>query len=207
MNPIPTRFPLQWPTGWKRTAPAARIGAQFKRYGRRLTVSEGVERVLQELAHLHVQQDDVIVSTNLQTRLDGMPRGNQGEPGDPGVCVYWRTGPEAPMRCMPLDRYDKVADNLAAVAATLGAFRSIERHGGSAVLDRAFTGFAQLPPPPPGRRDWWTVLGLTPDASSTAISEAHRRLSRQHHPDRGGNADRMAEINRARDEGLQGSGR
>ena len=197
----PTRYPLQWPEGWKRTPSYQRKTATFSRQGKALTVFDGVQRVLDELQRLGVHQDDVIVSTNLQTRLDGLPRSNQGRPGDPGVCVYWKPA-KHPMRCMAVDRYDEVQDNLAAVAATLEAMRSIERHGGAAILDRAFTGFAALPAPVGGKRDWWTVLELSSTASQAEIREAFNRLAREHHPDRGGTDERMAEIIRARDEAL-----
>ena len=201
MIPAPTRYPLQWPEGWKRTQSYQRKTATFSRQGKALTVFDGVQRVLDELQRLGVHQDDVIVSTNLQTRLDGLPRSNQGRPGDPGVCVYWKPA-KSPMRCMAVDRYDEVQDNLAAVAATLEAMRSIERHGGAAILDRAFTGFAALPAPVGGKRDWWTVLELSSTASQAEIREAFNRLAREHHPDRGGTDERMAEIIRARDEAL-----
>ena len=197
----PTRYPLQWPEGWKRTQSYQRKTATFSRQGKALTVFDGVQRVLDELQRLGVHQDDVIVSTNLQTRLDGLPRSNQARPGDPGVCVYWKPA-KSPMRCMAVDRYDEVQDNLAAVAATLEAMRSIERHGGAAILDRAFTGFAALPAPAGGKRDWWTVLELPSTASQAEIREAFNRLAREHHPDRGGSDERMAEIIRARDEAL-----
>ena len=197
----PTRYPLRWPEGWKRTPSYQRKTATFSRQGKALTVFDGVQRVLDELQRLGVHQDDVIVSTNLQTRLDGLPRSNQGRPGDPGVCVYWKPA-KHPMRCMAVDRYDEVQDNLAAVAATLEAMRSIERHGGAAILDRAFTGFAALPAPAGGKRDWWTVLELSSTASQAEIREAFNRLAREHHPDRGGTDERMAEIIRARDEAL-----
>ena len=197
----PTRYPLQWPEGWKRTQSYQRKTATFSRQGKALTVFDGVQRVLDELQRLGVHQDDVIVSTNLQTRLDGLPRSNQARPGDPGVCVYWKPA-KSPMRCMAVDRYDEVQDNLAAVAATLEAMRSIERHGGAAILDRAFTGFAALPAPVGGKRDWWTVLELASSASQAEIRDAFNRLARAHHPDRGGSDERMAEIIRARDEGL-----
>lgn len=197
----PTRYPLQWPEGWKRTQSYQRKTATFSRQGKALTVFDGVQRVLDELQRLGVHQDDVIVSTNLQTRLDGLPRSNQARPGDPGVCVYWKPA-KSPMRCMAVDRYDEVQDNLAAVAATLEAMRSIERHGGAAILDRAFTGFAALPAPVGGKRDWWTVLELSSTASQAEIREAFNRLAREHHPDRGGTDERMAEIIRARDEAL-----
>ena len=80
--------------------------------------------------------------------------------------------------------------------------RSIERHGGAAILDRAFTGFAALPAPAAGKRDWWTVLELPSTASQAEIRDAFNRLARVHHPDRGGSDERMAEIIRARDEAL-----
>lgn len=197
----PTRYPLQWPEGWKRMPSYQRKSATFKRQGKALTVFDGVQRVVDEMERLGVHQDDVIVSTNLQTRLDGLPRSNQARPGDPGVCVYWKPA-KSPMRCMAVDRYDEVQDNLAAVAATLEAMRSIERHGGAAILDRAFTGFAALPAPVGGKRDWWTVLELQSTASQAEIREAFNRLAREHHPDRGGSDERMAEIIRARDEAL-----
>lgn len=200
---VPTRYPLQWPAGWKRTDGVHRKAAAFKRNDKPLSVFDGVVRVLEELKRLGVDQQDVVVSTNLQTRLDGLPRSDQARPGDPGVCVYWQEHPKAPMRCMAIDRYTTVQDNLAAVAATLDAMRAIERHGGAAILDRAFTGFTALPAPPAGSpRDWWTVLGLQQTATAAEIRDAFNRLAREHHPDRGGSNDRMAEIIRARDEAL-----
>jgi hypothetical protein len=198
----PTRYPLQWPEGWKRTQSYQRKTATFSRQGKALTVFDGVQRVLDELQRLGVHQDDVIVSTNLQTRLDGLPRSNQARPYDPGVCVYWKPA-KSPMRCMAIDRYNEVQDNLAAVAATLEAMRSIERHGGAAILDRAFTGFAALPAPAAGRRDWWVVLGVAETAGPVEIRAAHRVLAQTNHPDRGGDPALMAEINTARDAGLK----
>ena len=53
------------------------------------------------------------------------------------------------------------------------------------------------------KRDWWDVLGVERGASAQAIGDAYRSLASLHHPDRGGSADRMAEINAARDEALQ----
>jgi len=105
-----------------------------------------------------------------------------------------------PLQCMAIDRYDRVADNLAAIAATLEAMRAIERHGGAEILDRAFTGFAALPQP---ETSWWVILGVAPNASCDEIEAAYRRLAMKHHPDRGGDPHEMARINAARDVGLQ----
>ena len=195
-------YPLAWPAGWKRTM--RRAEARFSTKGgrwstsraRSLTVADGVQRVREQLDRMGML-DDCVISTNLQLRLEGLPRSNQSEPADPGVAVYWRDA--AGTRCMAIDRYDRVADNLAAVAATLGAMRAIERHGGAEILERAFTGFTALPAPG-ASREWWEVLGVPRTATREDARAAYRRLAAQHHPDKGGDAARMAEINRAWDE-------
>jgi DnaJ-domain-containing protein 1 len=96
---------------------------------------------------------------------------------------------------MAIDRYDALADNLAAIAATLEAMRAIDRHGGAEILDRAFKGFVALPAP----EQPWNVLGVAMTATTGEIDEAYRRLAMQHHPDRGGDAAAMARINAARE--------
>lgn len=191
-------YPLAWPTGWKRAA--ARKEARFAttRNSRRATslnVADGVERVLIELDRMGYGRDDIVISTNVPLRLDGLPRSDRGEPGDPGAAVYWRTR-KGEHKVMAIDIYDRVADNLAAIAATLDAMRAIERHGGAAILDRAFTGFTALPAPA-AARDWWDVLQVRRDASPVVIREAYRRLRSDHHPDKGGRAERFDEIEQA----------
>jgi len=194
-------YPLQWPPGWRRVPGYQRKRAKFANYKRELSVMDGIERVLEELGRLGVKRDDLVISTNVPTRLDGLPRSDRGaDGGDPGVAVYWRKGKDT--RCMAVDRYDRVADNLAAIAATLDAMRAIERHGGAEILDRAFTGFVALPAP----EQWFTVLGVSANATDEQVEEAYRRLAMQHHPDRGGDSQEMARINAAREEGLQRAG-
>lgn len=202
-----TRFPLCWPDGWKRTQSHERKYGQFGRARQngeagytskvRLSVVGGFERVLEELGRIGISENDVVVSTNVRTRLDGAPRSNEAEPSDPGVAVYWEK--RGKRQCMAIDRYVRVADNLAAIAATLEAMRAIERHGGAEILDRAFTGFVALPAP----EQWFQVLGVSAGASVGQINDAFRALAAKHHPDRGGDGDLMARINAARDEGLR----
>lgn len=194
-------FPLAWPDGWPRTKSYGHKRGQFKSDDRRISIEAATQRVFDELEKLGVKsvRDDVIVSTNLKLNMRGMPRGDQGEPTDKGVAVYWET-PGKPMRVMAIDAYDRVADNLAAVAATLEAMRAIDRHGGAQILDRAFTGFLALPASGPA---WHAVLGVPAHASAAEIQAAWKDKAFAHHPDRGGTAARMAEINAARDEGLK----
>lgn len=204
-------YPLFWPQGWKRTKSFSRSRAKFGKktfvdrgvneQGQKLgwhtkgalSISQGTERVLHVLNQMGFNQS-VIISSNLALRNDGLPRSGQREPEDPGVAVFWGIG--AKSRCIAVDQYDRVADNIAAIAATLEAMRAIERHGGAAILERAFTGFVALPSP----TQPWQTLGL-PDSHATReqVEEAYRRLAMKHHPDRGGDANEMARINSARD--------
>lgn len=191
-----TSYPLTWPGGWRRTAPGSRLRANFSKNKNALSVAEGTKRVLDELRRFGVPDYRVIISTNIQVRLDGLPYSNQKEPSDPGVAVYWkRNGNE---QVMATDTYTRVADNLAAIAASLDAMRAIERHGGAQILDRAFIGFTALPEP----KNWRHVLEMPTNipAGRTLADVAldqYRDLARKHHPDKGGDPERMAEINRA----------
>jgi hypothetical protein len=202
-------YPLSWPAGWPRLSADRRRSAKFGKRQKhtdyswttkhQLSVAQATARVRDELQRMGVLEGDLIISTNLTLRLDGLPRSGQGEPSDPGVAVYWQTRGK-PTRVMAIDAYDRVADNLAAIAATLDAMRAIERHGGAQILDRAFTGFVALPSAGP---PWYAVLGVRPDATADDIREAYRAKAMEKHPDKGGSHAAMSELNAARDEGLK----
>jgi hypothetical protein len=147
-----------------------------------------------------VSRQDVIISTNVRVRLDGLPRSGEKEPEDPGAAIYWQKAKE-PMRSMAIDRYTTVADNLAALAATLEAMRAIERHGGAEILERTFSGFKQLAAENEGP-SWWGVLQVRAGASVEEIEAAYRMLAKSAHPDLGGSHDAMAVLNAAREQGL-----
>lgn len=189
-------FPLTWPEGWKRTDSWRRKAGRFNSYGRAVSISEGVERVFAELEKLNITRNDLVISTNVKSRLDGFPRSDQPKPADPGVAVYWET--KKGNKVMAIDRYTEVADNLAAIAATLDAMRAIERHGGAEILDRAFTGFTALPNPDKART-WRDVLGYQPHDNPAAsdVKARYRVLAQSRHPDRGGSEAAMSEINQA----------
>jgi hypothetical protein len=209
-----TSSPLCWPDGWRRTAAHQRIRAAFhererksRDYGngmtsswtakRELSVADATARVLAALERMGLRRDDIVISTNLELRLDGLPRSNQRAPSDPGAAVYWSKGKAR--RCMAIDRYDRVEGNLAAIAATLEAMRAIDRYGGASILDRAFTGFVSLPAP----EQPWQVLGVSMNATLAEIDAAYGKLAMKHHPDRGGDSGQMARINVARDAMLE----
>lgn len=207
-------YPLQWPHGWPRakSRKSGNFGTREYRDGASyqsktdLTMADALKRVKLELDRIGVDVvDDMIVSTNLKLNMSGLPRGDQGEPGDPGVAVYFQkkegSGPNAymgPMRVIAIDAYDRVRDNLAAIAATLGAMRAISRHGGAQILERAFTGFAAIAPPD-WKKPWREVFGVKPDWRGD-ITSLYREKARTRHPDAGGSDSLMAELNVAFDE-------
>ena len=173
MNEPIAAYPLAWPIGWKRAAPGTRTSARLTKNGDPLSVFSGVERVTLELSRIGIGRDDMVISTNIETRMDGFPRSDRGNPTDPGVAVYWQTKKRG-RRCMAIDRYTRVGDNLAAIAATLDAMRAIERHGGAEVLERAFTGFTALPAPTGPR--WWTVFGVDQNEKNDVVRDVYRRM-------------------------------
>lgn len=203
-------FPLSWPDGWKRTksrAHAAFNKTRDPRYDQqgqavyqgktRLSVADAVKRVLAELDRMGVKDDDIIISTNVPLRLDGLPR-SDSEPSDPGVAVYWQKKNQPTMRCMAIDRYWRVADNLAAVAATLEAMRAIERHGGAEILNRAFLGFAALPEK--ASQPWREVLGIEGQATLELVESRFRTLVKVRHPDiEGGTDEDFIKLQQARE--------
>lgn len=204
-----TKYPLAWPAGWPRTGVSLRARARFhgteRKFAngganswlqkREVTIAEGTSRVLNELRGFGVREGDAIISTDLVLRLDGLPRSDQRAPADPGVAVYWtRPGDKGGMKCMAIDMYDRVADNLAAVAATLNAMRAIERHGGAQILDRAFQGFTALPAPGQVQGGWRSVLGFKPDAMPklAEVERTYRTMRGATHPDKpGGDAEKF----------------
>lgn len=200
-----TAYPLQWPAGWPRTrageTKVGKFGTKTQRPGQTwasttdITVAGATKRVLLELERMGVGREDVVISMNLQLRRDGLPLSAQRKVQDVGAAVYWSPRGAAP-RVMAIDQYTTVEDNLAAIAATLDAMRSIERYGGAQILDRAFTGFAALPAPT-AKRSWREVMTFgesTPNAEQ--LRRRFRELAFIRHPDRAGGSDAaMSELN------------
>lgn len=200
-----SQYPLSWPEGWTRT-PAYRVrDGRFLRNKQLPSIMEGLNRVLRELDAMGVRKDDVLISTNVPTRLDGMPRSDQREPSDRAVAVYWRKDQKSDMQCIAIDIYNRVADNLCAVAATLEALRAIERHGGAQVQERSFRGFKALSNET-GARGWRQVLGLKEGVtySRAEVEAQYKAAAKLCHPDTpGGSNEAMAAVNAAREQAFK----
>ena len=202
-------YPLQWPHTRKRRDPAQRSYGAFgtmKSRGNwqskeRVTVAEALGRLQDELDRIGAKS--YVLSTNLETRLDGLPRSGQREPADPGVALYFELNGEP--HCLPCDTYLSVAQNIAAIAKHIEATRAIERYG-VASLKEMFTGFAALPAPDQAtKRTWRQVLGLAGAhmVDKAMIETAYRQLAKKSHPDHGGSDAAMAELNTAKVDALR----
>lgn len=204
-NPV-ERFPLSWPVGWKRTPRHQRTRSPFARGGastidpatnqrvtmskQPLSVADALKRLSRELRLLGATAE--ILSTNVEIRLDGLPYTNRKEPEDPGAAVYFKLNKQD--RCLACDRWNRVADNIAALAQHIDALRRIERYG-VGTIEQAFRGYTALPE---AASDWWVILGLSPNATLEQVDAKFRELAFVSHPDRGGTHEQMARLSEAR---------
>jgi len=188
-------FPLAWPEGWPRT-PSNRRGSS--RFGKNLGFNQ-IRELQDELRRLGAR--NVVISSNVPIRQDGLPYSSESKRryDDPGVAVYFTL--KGKQLSMARDSYWTPWENIRSLVLAIDAIRSIERHGGSTMMDRAFSGFTALPKP--GGADWWEVLQVPRSAGRMIIEAKFRELARDRHPDRGGSDDQMAELNRARAQALQ----
>lgn len=194
-------YPLQWPAAKVRAA--ARKRATFGTKNSRgwgkdaLTVAGALSRLQSELDALGART--YVLSSNVELRLDGLPRSGQAEPRDPGVALYFQL--KGKPHCLPCDTFDRVADNIAAIAKHIEATRAIERYG-VATMSEMFAGFVALPAPG-AARPWWEVLGVGRHATADEINASYRDKAKRAHSDTGGSAAAMSALNVARDEGLR----
>ena len=181
------RFPLVWPDHIPRTPAHDRAQGSFM-----VTPEKATQDLLKEVRL--ARGSDLILSTNVPVRRDGMPYASAKEPVDPGVAAYFtRKGKTI---CIPCDSFDRVWKNIRAVGLSIADMRGPEARGCAVLTDQAFTGFLALPAPSALR--WHAVLGVKPDATVEEISEARKALARTHtHL-----PITMADINAAHDEGM-----
>lgn len=191
------RYPLSWPSAKPRTPDYRRTPAAFRDAKRKVGMVTATNRLQVELDAIGAT--GVILSTNVELRLDGRPRGNEANLFDPGAALYFTLkGREIALAC---DKWDRVADNIVAIAKHIEALRGQDRWG-VGTIEQAFAGYEALPAP----EQWWQVLDIPAEASPERIQQRYRELARRAHPDTGGSEAAMARLNAARDAGLKARG-
>ena len=185
-------YPLVWPDAFPRAT--RREAGQFK-----TGLPAALENVQRSLRLFGSDSgravSNVVLSSNVSL--------GQSEPADPGIAVWFTW--DGDQRCIAVDRYASPAANLQAIHHIIEARRVELRHGTLALVRASMRGFQALPAP--GSTPWWQVLGVSETATIPAIEAAYRALAQKRHPDRpGGSHDLMADLNRAKAEGLKARG-
>lgn len=177
-------FPLQWPAGFPTTK-----RPESSRFN--TSLFKALENVQASLARFGSESgkklEDIVISSNYSL--------SDPKPQCPGVAVYFTWDGER--TCIPVDRYNKVEDNLQAIYHCIEAKRTMLRHGGVNLVKAAFRGYAALPNP--DSKNWRLVL----DYQGHDLDECkaiYRRVIKQAHPDHGGDPQLAAEINKAREQ-------
>lgn len=196
-------YPLQWPDGWARTPSERRTDGKFstsreteRGWSSKVPVSMAIalERLEREADLLGARYP--VLSTNVELTLRGAPRSGAKRPDDPGAAFWFDLrGKPHVLAC---DRFRRVEDNVAGIAAHIYATRAIERYG-VATASQMYAGFEALPPPSAviPTRPWWDVLDVPRNAPREDVLSAYRTKAKRAHPDAGGSHEQMAEINAA----------
>lgn len=198
-----TNYPLSWPVFQPRTKPQDRERARFGTRssigyagnyvsGRKHTISESARELEQEIRRMG--GSDMIISSNLRVKANGLPYSGQRTPDDPGVAVYFKWHKKD--LAFACDKWLSIEDNLWAIVKHIEALRGQERWG-VGTLDQAFAGYTALPDP--DALQWFQVLHVSPNASNEEIRRAYLQLVRQHHPDAGGDSLMFDQVQKAYD--------
>lgn len=201
MEQLKQAYPLQWPLGYKRSS--------FREISRfRQSYGAAQESLKNEISRLGGRE--LVVSTNMKVNSRGDVYASELGKNifDPGVAIYFKyKGKDVSMCC---DKYKFVWENMYALSCGIEALRGMERWGVSEFLDRAFTGFAALPPR--FKKQWWAIFGFEGipsigDPSWRIIQACYRDRAKFSHPDTGGSKEAFQELVEAFDEAKKYYGR
>lgn len=189
-------YPLQWPPAWPRT--------KYSEYARfQTSFASARNNLMRELDLLGAT--DIIISSNVELRRDGLPYAGQRQPDDPAMAVYFKLNGED--QCVPCDKWTRTEDNLQAIRKTIEALRGLERWGAKEMVNAAFRGFKALPANivvgEHTSRAWWEVLEVSQDASPEVIKASYRAQLHLKHPDKGGSDWDFQELQKAFNEATE----
>ena len=145
-----------------------------------VSFEQGIARVALELSRFSAT--DVTITSNRSNPLATLLGFLQG--ADVGAAVYFRLPSGTRLRCFACDRWDRVPDNLCAIAKHLESIRGQLRWG-VATIEQSFEGFAAELPAAAAQKPWWVVLGFAePPKSRAEIVVKYHDLCHLHHPDK-----------------------
>jgi len=200
-------YPCYWPEDWPRTDKYKRRSSSYQ-----VTFARARDGISRRLRLMNACE--IVISTNIPLRHDGLPLAGMSEPADPSVAVYWAERDEWKdghqqyrYRVIACDHWRRVDENMRAANLAIDALHALKRTGATQVIEKAFTGFTALPASTDGaRRRPWREVFEWPDGWRITPENIHGRynhLARLRHPDAGGTHDGMVELNLARELALR----
>ena len=178
-------YPLTWPIGWPRAKKK-----QMSTF--RTSLGNARDSLFSELRMMGAK--NIVLSSNLVVRLDGLPYASQRNPDDVGVAIYFLLNEEE--LCIPCDKWNYVKDNIHAINKTVEALRGIERWGAKEMVNSAFRGFKALPPPEPVP----TIQYFADCVDISHVKQRFKKLAKEFHPDMGGSIEEFQEMKKQYDE-------
>ena len=183
---------------WNRKPALLNKSAQFKtRYDRTL------DKLEYEIRHLKGRDICVEAGYTLdQIGNDGWPRGGV-RPSHPGVVLYFNS--PAGAMCFPCGTYNRIEDNIHAIALTLECLRAVDRYGVT-VASEQYRGFTALPAGSPEMSVEEAAILVASYAvvpkdylidSADAYRNAYRKASLSLHPDQGGDQEEWITFQKA----------
>jgi hypothetical protein len=194
---------IDWPDWADRTRPAAR--ERTSKFS--VTLATSISDIETELED-RLGVDDWRLSTAAPHRQkDGRPYAN-ASPDNPGAVVRWSMdGEQFAVAC---DRYTQLRDNVREV----GLYIEEKRKMGTRPVRTGQDEFATARLPSADDDDLVVaggeteapheVIGVSVDAPDAVVEAAYRELLKERHPDHGGTAAELRQLNQAREAMLDG---
>lgn len=192
----PRQFTLKPIVSWPGELTRRRKASQFS-----AGLGDTLALLERELRHLGGRDGILQIALSKdQFRNDGRPRA-QAKIAHPGVILTFETRSVGPLS-YPCDTYTTWQDNLRAIAKSLEALRSVDRHGVTRHGEQ-YRGFAALES---GKQErpftdsqsagaWlMTIAGITDGGEGLSWAVIVRRAQRACHPDYGGSSVVFAKV-------------
>jgi hypothetical protein len=185
---LPPPFPLFWPDHVPRS--------EHRQQGKECAPLSAYNRLFGQLMR-HTKPKHFRITSDLELDNDSLPIPLQGEPPDPGICVYLESG-----IVWAFDRYTSAAANLWGLGSFLMHYENAIREAPRSYAGPMLGAFL-VPAPPPAWAE--TIFGRNakPPDDLDAVERMVKFLTHTHHPDRGGNEARFRELLVAREAARQ----
>lgn len=176
-------YPLYWPENWPRSR--KKEWSRFKS-----TFGAACKNLISEIEKLGGR--NIILSTNIPLRNDGLPYASAKEPDDSGIAIYFKYKKQNMV--FACDTYIKTWENIVAVKKTIEALRGIKRWRASDMLERAFKGFVALEDK---STDWQSILELGEEITLKHAEFNYKNLRSKYHPDKVDDSEMFMKIQTA----------